>query len=250
MAKLGEMNYLRTIGEGGRRHAMNKPFSDQHCSNYLVELGAIFALVPPPPQRVLDIGCGTGWTSRFFARRGYDVLGIDISQDMIEAAQMVNEREGLTNPRFQVCDYEIMSEGNAFDIAVFYDALHHAVDEEAALRMAYQALKPNGICITSEPGRGHATSPHSLQAIAKYNVTEKDMPPSKIIAVARAVGFRKHQIYPHAFDLSRLVYQNEGRLLKWLPRRLGPIHKLATTLHFYLTVLRCRRRGGIVVLHK
>ena len=250
MAKLGEINYMRNLGEGGRRHAINKPFSDPHCPNYLVELGAIFALLPPPPLRLLDVGCGTGWTSRFFARRGYDVLGVDICPDMIEAAQEVSEREELPNIQFRVCDYENTDRQGEFDIAIFYDALHHAVDEEAALRMAYQALKPGGICVTSEPGRGHANSPHSQQAIARFGVTEKDMPPGRIIAAARKVGFRKCRVFPHAFDLSRVTYQAHGRVLNWIPAWLGPIRKLAILLKLNLVYIFSHIRSGIVVLTK
>ena len=250
MAKVGEINYMRKLGERGRWHAINKPFSDPNCPSYFVELGAIFGLLPPPPLRVLDIGCGTGWTSRFFARRGYQVLGVDICPEMIEAARTVNEREELPNLEFQVCDYETMTHVAEFDIAVFYDALHHSVDEEAALRMAYQALKPGGICITSEPGRGHASSAHSQHAMAEYNVTEKDMPPGRIIRAARRVGFRKSKTYPHAFDLSRLAYQGQGRVLNWIPRWLGPIRKLAVLLQMNLVCLLCRFRSGIVVLQK
>ena len=45
-----------------------------------------------------------------------------------------------------------------FDAAFFFDSLHHSVDEEAALRMVCRVLRPNGVCITSEPGDGHARS--------------------------------------------------------------------------------------------
>ena len=40
--------------------------------------------LPDPPARILDMGCGGGWTSIFFAKRGYEVVGQDISQDMID----------------------------------------------------------------------------------------------------------------------------------------------------------------------
>ena len=79
MAKQGEIDYLKNIGQDGIQHAVHKPFSDPECGKYLSELGAVFTLLPPPPARLLDIGCGTGWTSRFFARRGYEVVGIDMA---------------------------------------------------------------------------------------------------------------------------------------------------------------------------
>ena len=129
MTKQGEIDYLRSIGDAGRRFTINKPFSDPNCAGHLLELGAILTLLPPPPARLLDVGCGTGWTSRLFARRGYDVVGVDISPDMVAQARRDSI---LDNLRFLVGDYEEMQFDEAFDAAVFYDSLHHALDETQA----------------------------------------------------------------------------------------------------------------------
>jgi SAM-dependent methyltransferase len=46
-------------------------------------------LLLPAGSRILDVGCGSGWLSEYFARLGYVVKGIDISPDLI---QMSRER--------------------------------------------------------------------------------------------------------------------------------------------------------------
>lgn len=207
MGKQGEIDYLRKLGEGGVRHAIRKPFSDEDVGKNLAQIAAIFTLLPPLPARLLDVGCGTGWTSVFFAKRGYDVLGVDIAPDMIFHANQLKAREGLSNLHFRECDYEHMDYHQEFECAVFYDALHHAVDEELALRKTYQALKPGGLCIASEPGAGHQANPWTQQAVKLYEVTEKDMPPKKIAPLARKVGFRRVMVYPHAYQLNHLFFQ-------------------------------------------
>src|SRR5262249_36068785 len=159
----GEIDYLQNLGPEGVEHAVGKPFSDSLCHAYLMEIGALMWLLPPQPARLLDVGCGTGWTSLFFARRGFDVLGIDIAPDMIAHADGLRDREGLDNLHFRVGDYEDLDLHEEFDCAVFFEALHHAVDERAALRAVYAALKPGGRCITSEPGRGHARHPDTRE---------------------------------------------------------------------------------------
>jgi SAM-dependent methyltransferase len=109
MAKQGEIEYLRKIGAAGVRHAVGKPFTDPYCPAHLMQIGAVMLLLPPPPARLLDLGCGTGWTSLFFGRRGYDVVGADIAPDMIEHANRLRDHASLDNLRFAVRDYEEMA---------------------------------------------------------------------------------------------------------------------------------------------
>jgi SAM-dependent methyltransferase len=218
MAKDGERQYLSVLDEDTRRHTEEKPFSNDSCGQCLMELGAIFSLLPPPPLRLLDLGCGTGWTSRFFARRGYDVTGVDISEDMIQCAERLRVSEGLDNLRFQVLDYEASPFTETFGAAVFFDSLHHSEDEALALKAVHQALVPGGICITSEPGVGHGSSPESLEAMARYGVTERDMDPPRIWRAAERAGFRSHTLYAHTYRLGHYYRQGHrfpGRKPFW-----------------------------------
>jgi SAM-dependent methyltransferase len=203
MPKLGEINYLKTIGEGGARHALDKPFADGECGRYLADLGLVMSLLPPPPARVLDLGVGSGWTTVLLARRGYDAVGQDICPDMIELAEQNRDRYAAGSAAFVVQDYESMGFREEFDAATFYDALHHAEDERAALVAVFAALKPGGVCLTLEPGEGHAAA--SVRAVAAFGVTEKDMPPHHVIAVGRSVGFRDFRVYARTADPTLLV---------------------------------------------
>ena len=177
MAKVNEIEYIeqvaRTEGvplEEFRQYLAKKPFSDVRCGEYLLDIAQIMRVLPPPPAKLLDVGVGSGWTSELFAMRGYDVLGLDISPDMIELA---TKRSG--NLKFLVCDYETEPIPGDFDIAVIYDALHHAEDEFSVLLNIYNALSEGGILVTIEPGAGHSTTPEAREAIRKYGTTEKDM---------------------------------------------------------------------------
>lgn len=199
MPKRGELDYIRTIGPESAELAFRKPFSEEGCGRYFLDIGAIYCLLPQPPAAILDLGVGTGWTSRFYAQRGYTVLGQDIAPDMIALAERHRDDHALGNLQFIACDYETLDHPAAFDAAIFYDALHHAVDEYAALRSAYNALKPGGICITLEPGEGHAQAPESIRAMELYGVTERDMPPAHIIAVGQQVGFRTGRVYQRSY---------------------------------------------------
>jgi SAM-dependent methyltransferase len=275
MPKRGEIDYLSNLDSAGVLHAVHKPFSDPGRARYLAEMAAVLALLPPPPARLLDLGCGTGWTSVFFARAGYEVVGVDLAPDMIDHAEANRDRDraGADSLRFLVCDYEDLPFDADFDAAVFYDSLHHAVDEEAALCGAFRALRPGGVCIASEPGAGHHLSPEARAAVERYNVTEKEMPPEYVAALGRRIGFREARVYPHAFDLHQSLYQSDPdaaapptRWPRWLKSllywpvaqmlrvgrgpftsRLGAVGYLRQVAHL---LGQAQRLGGITVLVK
>jgi SAM-dependent methyltransferase len=251
MAKQGEIDYLKNLRPEEIDHAVNKPFSDEGCDAYLMELAAVMGLLPPPPARLLDVGCGTGWTSVFFAKRGYNVVGIDIAEDMIRHADAKKKKEGLTNLCFEAVDYESPYSLVDFDCAVFFSSLHHAVDEERAVSMVYDCLRPGGVCVTSEPGTGHGQSGEAMAAVQKYNVTEKDMPPRRIIEAGKKAGFRTFKIYPHAPDLKWAAYSGKsGNFLAKLAGKAEFFRKVATLASMTKILFYGQRKSGIVRMVK
>jgi SAM-dependent methyltransferase len=246
--KQGEREYYRRIGEAGLAHSLGKPFTDEKCGEYLADLGALISLLPQPPARGLDLGCDAGWTSFFLARRGYEIVGVDIAPEAIQAATAKACAEGITNAQFLCADYEELRFQNEFDFAVFYDALHHAEDEAMAISKAYESLRPGACLLTIEPGRGHHLVETSRQAIAQYHVHEKEMHPAKIIRLARAAGFRESIVLPPAQQIHSFLYGHGIAAQSGnLPARL--FHKLRA---FYMITRMFLLPGqyGIVLLRK
>jgi SAM-dependent methyltransferase len=245
MPRAGELTYYDRIGEEGRRHALGKPFSDDDAGLYLLRAGALLGLLPPPPGRVLDCGCGTGWLTYFLARRGYDAVGVDVAAEAIALARAHPLFRDGRAPRFDVADLEQLPFDREFDAVVFFDALHHAVDEAAAIAGAFRALKPGGVCVALEPGRGHARKSRAIDAA--FDVTDKDMPPSRVCRIGRRVGFASARSLPAPQHLGRALYANpraggwRGRLLA-----LAPVRYLAVQA----IMLWHRRVCGIAILQK
>ena len=210
MAKQDEIEFPIRIGDILTR-AADKPFSEpSSCGRHLIRIGTIMTLLPPLPARILDLGCGTGWTSMFFAHAGYEVVGVDIAPEMIRVANEQRDAAELANLSFVVSDYEALAFRDEFDAVVFFDSLHHADDEALAVRRAFAALKPGGIFLAEEPGVGHATSAESLAAVATYGTTEKDMPPAHIVALGREAGFGAFRVFPHPDELGVQVYESRS----------------------------------------
>lgn len=205
--KRGEREYYARIGPEGIAHGISKPFTDQNCAINLANMDALFHLLPPPPARLIEFGCGVGWLAFFLAQRGYQVTGVDISPEAIAAAIAQREARRLPNAQFVVADYEEFSSPDLYDCAFFYDALHHAEDEQAALRCAHRVLRDGGMLIAFEPGHGHSQAPDAIRAVNEFGVHEKDMPAEHIVRLAYTAGFRRHLVLPHPHRLMHQLYR-------------------------------------------
>jgi SAM-dependent methyltransferase len=141
----------------------------------LREYGAgmeVFQRLLPDGGHVLDLGCGAGWTSEFLARAGYEVLGVDISEHMIDMARQRVERAGVP-AHFVVADMEELDlDRRDFDGVLLFDSLHHCPDYPRVLRRAGQHLRPGGHLLLMEPSWLHLLSPHAREMARRYSVTE------------------------------------------------------------------------------
>jgi SAM-dependent methyltransferase len=197
LAKTNEIDYVREVARKNdvrlddfQRYLLNKPFSDPRCYEYLIDVAQILALLPSAPRKLLDVGVGSGWTSELFAKAGYQVLGLDISGDMIDLARQRN-----CSAEFMVSDYEVGPIPGKFDVAVIYDALHHADNERLVIKNVFEALSDEGVLITVEPGEGHSKTADSIQAMEKYGTSEKDMPFHHQRTLMMEVGFGSMEQY-------------------------------------------------------
>ncbi|KJS55100.1 ToxA protein [Streptomyces rubellomurinus subsp. indigoferus] len=87
-------------------------------------------------RSVLDLACGTGFYSREFKRRGAtEVLGVDISGEMVAAARNIERQEPL-GISYEVGDVaELRPLGRQFDLALAVQCLNYAEDVAAMERM-------------------------------------------------------------------------------------------------------------------
>nr|VFK68899.1 MAG: Methyltransferase domain-containing protein [Candidatus Kentron sp. UNK]VFK73747.1 MAG: Methyltransferase domain-containing protein [Candidatus Kentron sp. UNK] len=86
-------------------------------------------------QSILDLGCGAGYYTRMFKPSAKYVLGVDISEKMIEIARQEEAREPL-GIEYLVGDVlELGEMGSHFDLVVASFLLHYAQTEEQLLEM-------------------------------------------------------------------------------------------------------------------
>ncbi|MBN1944991.1 MAG: class I SAM-dependent methyltransferase [Bradymonadales bacterium] len=118
-----------------------------------IEFAANFARrLPPPPARILDLGCGLGWTLSELSRLGYeDLCGWDISADCIEEAT----RRGVPAVLRHVDGLVELEKTGAdqFDAVLAKDLLEHLEYGQVLpfLEGVFRVLKPGGLFLARLP---------------------------------------------------------------------------------------------------
>ncbi|MFI5893101.1 class I SAM-dependent methyltransferase [Actinoplanes sp. NPDC051513] len=96
-------------------------------------------------DHVLDVGCGTGQTTRDAARTAGSALGVDISEISVQNARRLASADGLTNISFEVGDAQAYDFGPArFTIATSRFGTMFFADPVAAFANIGRALVPGG----------------------------------------------------------------------------------------------------------
>ncbi|HYX27812.1 MAG TPA: methyltransferase domain-containing protein, partial [Pyrinomonadaceae bacterium] len=140
------------------------------------------ALALPAGSTILDVGCGSGWLSEYFARLGYVVKGIDISPELIEMSRDRIARipydvdhETTLRCQFEVHDIEHAPLNEQFDGVVCYDSLHHFEDERAVIAHLAAATKYGGSLFILEgdrPPSGSATEDELIDVMRRFGTLE------------------------------------------------------------------------------
>jgi len=100
----------------------------------------------PSPGRLLDLGCGTGRLGRHFGRKGFEYVGVDLSDEMLAVAeaQKATERESFVKANL----VELPADLRDFDCAACLFStlgmIHGTENRLVVLRNAHRALRPGG----------------------------------------------------------------------------------------------------------
>jgi SAM-dependent methyltransferase len=141
-----ETNDLRAAWERNAadwiRWARDPAELDGHYVRYHREL--FLELLPPPPARTIDLGCGEGRLARDLAERGYDVAAVDASPSMVAAA-----REAAPEMEVHLEDAASLPLPDAsFDLVLAFMSLQDADDLTGVVREGARVLVPGGhLCL-------------------------------------------------------------------------------------------------------
>ena len=94
--------------------------------------------------KVLDLGCGGGFTCEFLARRGAAVTGLDLSSACIETASRHAQATGLSICYQQGRGERLPFEKDTFDVVVCVDVLEHVESPAQTIAEVSRVLRPSG----------------------------------------------------------------------------------------------------------
>jgi len=154
-------------------------------------------------RRVLDLGCGTGGHAVVLAERGYDVVGVDRSAEMLERA-----RARSSSVRFELGEIASVDLGETFDVALMmFAVLGYQVgnsDVEAALSTARRHLRANGLFLCD-----FWYGPAVLGQRPSERVKVIDTPTGQVIRVASGELDTRHDLCMVRYHVWRI---EDGRL--------------------------------------
>jgi SAM-dependent methyltransferase len=95
--------------------------------------------------RAIELGCGTGYVSAWMARRGAEVVGVDVSVEQLATARRLQAQHGLDRIRFVEASAEAVPEPDAsFDFAISEYGAAIWCDPRVWVPEAHRLLRPGG----------------------------------------------------------------------------------------------------------
>ena len=105
--------------------------------------------------RVLDLCCGTGDLALMLAKHGFQVTGVDFSEEMLRVARRRTALGSFTQPPHWICQdiLKLRERESSYDIVTCGYGMRNLADIPMALRLAYTLLKPGGKIMILEFGK-------------------------------------------------------------------------------------------------
>lgn len=152
----------------------------------------------PEKTRVLDFGCGNGATGHWLSQRGFDVVGLDISETGIAVA-----KEAFPGLTFSAdLSAENVKQLGPFDLALCIEVIAHCHEPARELAKIFDALKRGGTLILATPYYGYLKvlllaltgRLHEHQSVSVYATYVSLFTPDTIERLLRKVGFADVEI--------------------------------------------------------
>jgi len=273
-AILAAQSYVSKLEEGDVGWLYSKPFdptpgNPQYFRLMFDLLNILQSMQIPAQGRILEIGSGPGWVTEILLMLGFSVDALEPSADLIKIAQ---ERCGALGAHYhhrsapkvrfhQTTLEEIEFEDQCFDAVLYFDVLHHVVNEEVAMEKSFRFLKSGG-CLGVVEGAWHpefkALEEGLIAEMAKFGTLENPfsaeyldhlLGKSGFIEIQRYVGvngfFSEKQLSRPLLDFSACPLSGSNNITARKPSDDDSLYPSCTELKFKTDVHIRVVSGGI-----
>lgn len=101
-------------------------------------------------KKILDMGCGAGESSVYFAKQGAKVIASDISAGMLKVVKKLAKKHNTSLITAQCYSHKTPFKKNTFDIVYAANLLHHVTSHDT-LKEVHRILKKGGIFVSWDP---------------------------------------------------------------------------------------------------
>jgi 2-polyprenyl-3-methyl-5-hydroxy-6-metoxy-1,4-benzoquinol methylase len=165
----------------------------------------------PKDVNILDVGCGNGIISLNLGELGYNVHGIELSEDALEIAKSQNK---FSNVIFEKANAETLKlEGKKYDVVICSEVLEHLHQPENLLQELRFLIKENGILIVTVP---NGVGPRELFVTRPFiKIRNNNGISWKLLSsVKRKLGYSGTTIQSAASDLDHIQFFTKKQLRK------------------------------------
>lgn len=150
--------------------------------------------------RVLEVGCGAGFSVKYLDGRYSEYMGVDYSKGLIELAEKLNTQPSVS---FKCVNIKDFNDPKKFDLIFMVGVLHHFDNPVEVLQHILTLLKPGGKIIANEP---QASNP-IIQFLRKvrtkidkgYSEDQIQFKPTDLNDIFEEVGLKKIKTFPQGF---------------------------------------------------
>nr|NQU92707.1 class I SAM-dependent methyltransferase [Bacteroidota bacterium] len=202
--------YVSKLEEGNYKWLFTKPYESSPGNKEYFRLmydllNILKAMNIPSGARILEVGSGPGWITEILLMLGFSVDALEPSEDMIKIAKercsvythYNSEAKHKVNYHQSTIE-EIEFEEERFDAVLFFDSLHHVVDEGIAINKSFRFLKPGGYLGVVE-GAWHPSNTELervlMAEMKKYGTLENPFTTEYIDHILTNSGFTDIQRY-------------------------------------------------------
>jgi len=187
----------------------------------------IDGISPLAGQKALDIGCGGGILADAMARKGAQVLGIDLSERALKVAQLHALEAGTQGVQYRHVSAEALAAEapGSFDVVTCMEMLEHVPDPASVVQACADLVKPGGWVFFSTIHRNLKAFMTAIVA-AEYMLNllprgtheyQKLIRPSELAAYCRAAGLDLRQTRGMAHNpLTRRYWLNNDTSVNYL----------------------------------